>query len=662
MFRKQKRADPFAHLLGEEAAAAPTGAPAETVGEEEQEYVSPFRDPEAVIAAQRRRLARYPTTSASSAYATAKPEELGYRGIGVEERRAKDIQFPTYLQENERKQLVALKELEMKENHLRYLRDSQRVYKEEELKPAADDEAESAEETTEPEVEESEPAESAAVKAEVAEEAAEPLETTDADAGVADEIAVTEPVEKTELAEVPVDATKKDTDVEPAEVTEPVEITEPAADAKPVEEMDADADATEPAVKVAQPAESSKKPVDSASIDPLAVPMVVVPLKDHRPFFKKLFKSAPVPAPNPEATPENPEEVVKTTDGRYLTKAVFDKVSAQNREHDQWIADFVAQEKQKYNDKRANSNRRINSLRAEIKQIKDDMEELRKDTDSKIEVKENELTRKLFESIEVYIKEKNKVFKETELLKTQKLAEKDSVIGEQSEVQRDIDELNEKKGTVQAEYIKWSNNIADLSAHIDAKVAKLAEIDRRHAKTAGEIEALEKEKQALLSEAEENDAKHEQNTKVIEDAKNKTYLPRVNEIDGKISVLLTQLTTVKQQCANEKTELAAITKKLEQERIAHEEKLKLEAEERKRKEEDLLNKQKEELEAKAQEARLRHEEEMKKLREDYNELEAKFKEEQQQKKDAIAFANSHKGLSRDSSLFEYGTEEEILSL
>lgn len=725
MFKKSRHPDPFAHLLDTGAAqgAAQSTTSREDV-DEEQEYVSPFRDQEAIAAAARRRMARYPTTSASSAYATAKPEELGYRHLQEGDRRAKDIQFPTYLQENERRQWVDLKELEAKEAHLEYLRDSQKIYEEATLtastpalaggetgnEPQNESSTESpalaggeggevTKETSKDEPEVTETPALAGVEAAQTEVPAQEIEDPEViETPQEVEAAQTEtPAQETETATQEVEAAQIETPEveEPAQIETPeietpvpeIEAVTPEVEAvtteaetpvevpaqtetpeveTPVEEsaeIETPTQEVEAEISEDQPARTSKVNADSSTLpDPRTVPMVAIPLAVNRPFYKKFFKSTPTPVPNPVASPENPEEVVKTSDGCYLTKAVFDKIRLQEKDHKQWLTTFAADEKEKYDDKRANSNRKINSLRDEIKQLKEQMDQLRKENDAKIDVKENELTRKLLGLVQIHVKDKNKIFKETELIKKQKLSEKDSVVDKQTEVQKEIDDLNEQKGKVQAEYIQWSNNLADLSAHIDAKVAKLADIDMKQTKTATEIEKLENEKQSLLQEAELHDAKHAENSKVIEGAQNKTYLPKINEIDGKISILLTQLTSVKQQCANERTELSAITKKLEEERIAHEEKLKLEAEERKRKEEDLLGKQRQELEEKAQEARLKHEEEMKKLRDEYTDLETKFKKEQQEKKEALAFAHDQRNATRDNSLFEYGTEEEIVSV
>ena len=100
--------------------------------------------------------------------------------------------------------------------------------------------------------------------------------------------------------------------------------------------------------------------------------------------------------------------------------------------------------------------------------------------------------------------------------------------------------------------------------------------------------------------------------------RDREYLPQINDIDNQISGLLNEMTIIKQENANEKTQLSAITKRLEEERRAHEEKLKLEAEERKRKEENLLEKQRQELEEQAHQAQLDHEQQITQVKQTYN--------------------------------------------
>lgn len=705
---KQKRSDPFAqYWAGDKAKDVEEQKKKkeeEDVGE--RDYVSPFRDEQEVLSAQRRRTQRFPTTSAASAYVNARPEELGYKKIGAGEKRAKDISFPVYLEEVEKKQLELLRELEGKEAHLRYLKDCQvvtevkePVKEEQKEEPKVEDEAdeyeaeEQAEEdegdnvgeskATAPETEAAPdfkpivpnvsepvvPAVSEPAKHEP--EVSEPVVAADSEPVVAtvsepvvpaeSEPAESEPAGREPEASEPV-VTKTSlevtTEVEPAEVSKPTAKTADEPEAEEVEGEKPVEDGIEtpesPAkVEETEKTEKTEKPLP----DPRSVPMVALPAAP-RAFLDKIFKSPPAPVPNPPATPENPEHVVKTKDG-YLTKVIYDKITLQDRQHNEWIAKYKKDEQQKFDDKRAESNRKINSLRAQIKEIKNEMAQLRSDTDAKIEVSENELTRKFFEMTQVHIQKKNQVFKDTEVIKSQKLSEKDSVLDKQGEVQKEIDDLNIEKEKVEEECQKWTKDIEELSARIDAKVADLEEINVKQKNTQEEISKLQQQKVDILDQIEKNNVTHAENEKVIEGAKNKTYLPKLNEVDNQISVLLGQLTTIRQHCANERTELSAITKKLDKERLEHEEKLKLEAENRRRKEEDLLGKQRKELEAKAQEAREKHEQEMQKLKTDYTQLEDKFKREQQQKKDALAFAHEP---TKDDSLYEYGTEEEILTV
>lgn len=682
MFGKQRRVDPFAQYWdsNERSDKREEQKPGEEEGA--REYVSPFRDEQAVLSAQRRRTQRFPTTSAASAYANARPEELGYKKIGAGEKRAKDISFPMYLEENEKKQYGVLKELESREAHLQYLKDSQVIEEvqseeeavepeetvpdekaAEEVTPGSDDEAGvKLGELTEPEP--VVPEVSGPVVTETAGKAAEPVPEA------AESAAAAEPVVP-ETAEPAIEQTPEP--VVP-EISEPVvtdtadPVTESAAE--PAVSEPADGAAAEPAVagveSVAEdgPGENAQE-VSSETVpktlddlpDPLGVPMVAIP-PAPRPFLHKIFKSAPVPAPNPVATPENPEYVVKTKDG-HITKAVYDRIIFKDREHNDWIAQFKKDEQQKYDDKRADSNRKINSLRAQIKDIKTQMDELRKETDGKIEVSEGGLTRRFFELTQLHIQNKNKIFKDTQVIKSQKLSEKDIVVDKQTELQKEIDGLKAEKEEVENECEKWSKDLEALSARIDAKVADLEDINKKQASTKEEIDQLQQQKVEILDQIEKDNLTHADNERVIEGHKNKTYLPRLNEIDGQIAVLLGQLTTIRHHSANERAELSAITKRLDKERREHEEKVNLEAENRRRKEEELLAKQREELETKAQEARERHEKELQKLKDSFTDLEEKFKREQQHKKEALAFANSSK---KNDSLFEYGTEEEIVSV
>lgn len=703
----QTRADPFAHLLdgGEEnddnrqsrflhkVVSSETSEGGVPSSDEPMDYVSPFRDSNAVSSAQRRRLARYPTTSATSAFTLANPAELGYKNISPSTKRAKDIQFPLYLQNNERRQDKLLRELESKEAHLRYLEDSQVIYdytKEGQEAKRKQEEEESEDE----EEEEEEGVEETPVVEEASEQGEENLETEDP------EIEVTE-VQKVET--VPEVVTTPSKVEEPQEIQEEVtappevkaieDIKEPE-EQKPEEKLLEDEKPEEKLLEMPKPEEKLEEP-----LDPSKAPRVVLPTDHDKSFVGKfsLFKTHTVVAPNPAATPENPEEIVKTDKEGFLSKAVYDKVQYRTAVHKNWISDFTKTEQKKYDEKSIEYKDRLAKLQSEIVEIETAMDQLREDTNKKIDISENELTRRLLKRTQAHVQKKNKIFKETEFIKNQKLEETQNVIGKQTEVQKEIDELNTQKEAVEKEHIQWSTRLAELSADVDAKVSNLKSISEKQKGIQDEIAELKLSKEDLEKQTEENNQKHLDNIKVLENVANKEYLPRILEIDGQITTLMGQLTVVKHESANERTQLAAVTKKIQEESRAREQKLKAEAEERKRQEENLLVKQREELEAKAEEAKLHHDEELRKLKEEYVALETKLKEEQQQReaieREQIAKAQKNEpgtaenefdsknrskaeaahaaklaidsrkiqNPSRDSSLYEYETEEEIMS-
>ena len=80
--------------------------------------------------------------------------------------------------------------------------------------------------------------------------------------------------------------------------------------------------------------------------------------------------------------------------------------------------------------------------------IYESMEKLKEETAGKIEVSENDLVKKIFHRNQVHNEEKNKIFKETENLKNQKIKQKDEVLNKQSEVQQEIGQLQGKKAGV----------------------------------------------------------------------------------------------------------------------------------------------------------------------------------------------------------------------
>lgn len=605
----------------------------------ELDYVSPFRDATAIQIAQKRRMARFPTISATSGYSTVNPSDLGYKTLDAQQPRAKDIAFPAYLTNNEKRQALLLEKLKRKESYLKQLRDSQvitdltvkAVTKEEEaaaVSATAEEQAvaepeDKAEAKDEPEVE---------VKDEAEAEAKDESEIEDA-AAEKPELA-TEPV-VAEVVEPQIEdqSSAKPEGADAEQVSEGVDAEATEAVAAPGAELEAELEEAvvngEPVPAVADESDTVGPP-----IDPLLAPRVPLPVDADKSFKIPFFKSSSQPKVEyPLATPETPEEIVKTENEGYMNKAVYDKVQYETKVHKDWIVNFNEIEEKKYYDKKLEYSIKLKGVQAEIDEVRSAMEKLKEESQKTLEICDAELTRKMLENTQIHVNKKHNIFRETEFLKEQKVNEKNLVITSSAELQKEIDALNVSKSEAQAEYIGWSNRIADLSAHVDAKVAKLHAITEKSNATQAEIDRLNASKKQLNLEIEENKAKHEANSKVVEEVDTKQYLPKLNDIDNQISALLAEMALIKQESANEKCELSAVTKKIEDERRAHEEKLKLEAEERQRKEEDLLNKQRLELEASAEETRVQHEEELGKLKETYEQLELRLQEQEAKNKE-----------------------------
>lgn len=616
--------------------------------EEELEYVSPFRDATAVQIAQRRRLARYPTTSATSGYTMVNPSDMGYKTLGDQQQRAKDIAFPVYLSNNEKRQALLLEKLRAKEAHLKYLRDSQVLT---DLRPNEEklesDETALSRDGDEAEDEDAEKESANAKSEDEGKDAVEvaPLVEAKHDAAAVDvghaevDEAVEEAVAPETTAEDKPEASLAVGEAAAPETTEGDEVEDEEAVApetteeeKPGgEETAAEVAAPESVVedKSEVPEEDHTSDVLSPPIDPHLAPRVPIPEETEKAFKIPWFRSSSKSKGEyPVATPENPEEIVITAQEGHLNKAVYDKIQYESKVHYQWLTDFNKIEEEKYYNKKLDYSNKLKAVQLEIDEIHSQMDQLKKETSKTLDIFEAELTRKMLDSTQVHVNKKHKIFKETDTLRNQKSLQKDTVLIKSEELQKEIDDLNESKSGVQAEYIGWTNRLADLSAHIDAKVSKVLAITEQSKKTQSEIDKLKETKNQLILETENNNVQHEENKKVLEDVKNKAYLPQINEIDNQINDLLSKMALIKQEGANERIELSAITKRVEEERRAHEEKLMLEAEERKRKEEDLLNKQRLELEKVAEEQKLQHEEELQKLKVSYEELEAKLLEQE----------------------------------
>lgn len=658
-----------------------------------EEWVSPFRQ-DALSRNQNNRLyvadaknKKFPTVSATSAYSKQQPKDLGYRNIPKNAKRAKDIRFPTYLTKNEERQYQLLTELELKEKHLKYLKECQKIT---DLTSDGNDGAATSANSS---LSSSDKEDSTTSKGnEIAGEAAAAdktkITTTTAPTSSAvgdsgdeatsieeeqdDKASETTSVEKAaagngEGAQEPVALKNEGSVAEPTAVTTQVDVPEPAVtsqsnipesavlpteksksetsvvkEVNPTEEgqtkevhdeedeKSEQSSVEEHGEETSTPETSEAESVeDKAPIDPSKAPKVPFkerPKKEKTGIFA-LWKSPTsssaqkggVTAPsNPVATPENPELIVKTKEHGYLSKAVYDKINYDEKVHQAWLADLKAKEKAKYDATSTGYNERLQDLQNQIDEIENSMKAMRKETSEKIEVSKNRLVKQIIDVNTAHNNKKLMIFKDTENMKNQKLQEKDEVLGKQTAVKSEIDELNSAKTNVQKEFNDWTTNLSNLSQQLDAQIFKINQINLKQSKVQNEIDALQKKKEDLIAQTEENKKLHEKNVQTLESVENKEYLPQINDIDNQVSTLLNKMTIIRQENANEKTELSAITKRLEDERRAHEEQLKLEAEERKRKEENLLEKQRQELEEQALQAQLDHEQQITQVKQTYN--------------------------------------------
>ncbi|CAR24393.1 uncharacterized protein KLTH0F14828g [Lachancea thermotolerans CBS 6340] len=126
----KKRQDPLEHLFQQsepQTGDADKGFLHKVVSKEQEQsaYNSPFRTSQSLAAAQKRKMQKFPTVSASvSAHSSS---DMGYKVIDAARRRAKDIAVPRYLQGNDERQRRRLDKLERKEDALKYKKDSQRI-------------------------------------------------------------------------------------------------------------------------------------------------------------------------------------------------------------------------------------------------------------------------------------------------------------------------------------------------------------------------------------------------------------------------------------------------------------------------------------------------------------------------------------------------------
>lgn len=690
---------------------------------------------------------KFPTVSATSALANQDPKELGFKTLDKSTKRAKDIKFPVYLTENEFRQQTILKELELKEGKLQYLKDSQKIIDLTIRQPDSDEEQQDEQdEQDDTEVEDNVDAENQQAhtkdndtitdKEDMASQDAPEKEMSPRE----DSLPHPDAAETKIMQHKDIDAPKlqerkptPDVDVA-AEQAEEVAETDGDVDAKEVDaeagaEAGAEAKAADAVMDSEAEPESQEKMAPSvkdtssalASEDLESYMTVETPQpydkvpripyteqpesgKKFSSFFKRndnaghpVITDVPVIPDQsqfdfPIATPENPELIAKTEEYGYMSKPIYDKVVYDETNHRRWLKGFKKSEKAKYDDKMEEYNNELEELQKEIDMINESMENLKKETADKIEVSENNLVKKIFERNTLHNEQKNKIFKETENIKNQKIQQKKEILDKHAVVQDEITQLNDRKKEVREEFDKWTTNMTTLGQQLDAKIMKVTQITMKQDETQKEIEKLETQKKEYQAQIDAAKKEHEEGQKVVESYENKEYLPKIHTIDNQISELLNELAIIKQENANEQTELSKITKELEEERRAHEEKLKLEAEERERQEKNLLEKQRLELEEKAEQQKREHEEQVRKMKEQYeNELNNVKKQKEsleteklveehnrnenikkevldKQRKQAEAqHAAQTKSIvtnaandMQDNSLYEFKTEEEIM--
>lgn len=94
-------------------------------------------------------------------------------------------------------------------------------------------------------------------------------------------------------------------------------------------------------------------------------------------------------------------------------------------------------------------------------------------------------------------------------MKNQKLQEKNEVLDKQTNVKSEIDDLNNEKTNVQKEFNDWTTNLSNLSQQLDAQIFKINQINLKQGKVQNEIDNLEKKKEDLVTQTEENKKLHE---------------------------------------------------------------------------------------------------------------------------------------------------------
>ncbi|EDO15927.1 hypothetical protein Kpol_480p14 [Vanderwaltozyma polyspora DSM 70294] len=663
------------------------------------EYVSPFRDPSNVQAAnyaKAKKMERFPTVSASSHFSRMSPNELGYKNISKSTKRAKDISFPSFLIANERRQGGIITDLELKEANLKYLRNSQILLNENgtstQTKESSDEES-SGDETSTDDATSTEASSTSTITTEgseeetsneqesteiVSEEEVATIENVSSAGSVDQETIENEPTSTsleadtvnqvieedrsqasiTKAVEEPESATstgaQNELETEEGEVNAPIEGSDANTKSENVEEEPEEGEEEEGNEPHEETEDESVQETEEKSlvepINPDEAPMLHMgppQPQSSSTGIMAIFKGnsssniQPV-SKNPMSSPENPEYVIKTKQHGYLSKAVYDKVQYDQSVHQRWLDNLETTEEEKYQNKKTEYEDNLADIQSKIDNIHDLMDELKLKTSQKIEVMEYQLVKNILDMTQTHNDSKNKIFKETELMKLEKLNAKQDFISKQAEIRKEIENLSEEQTGVTDDFNEWNSKLNEITAQLDAKIEDIRAKNQQKLDIEQEMAKLNISKMELEEEIKKNEEIHKNNTELLTDLNvRKNYLPRINEIDNEIAGRLEKLSTIKKETIEENNRLTILTKKLEDERIARENEIRLKNEKLKREQEQKLQKQLAELKAKHNEELL--------------EIQKKYEKKMAQQPKAVE-------LPTDNSLYEYVTEEEVFSL
>ncbi|CCE63059.1 hypothetical protein TPHA_0D04250 [Tetrapisispora phaffii CBS 4417] len=596
---------------------------------ENTEYISPFRNPQDTVRsnyAKSLKEKKFPTTSATSNFNKMVPGEMGYSSLAKNDKRAKDIQFPKYLLDNEKRQAQLLMELQIKEHKLHELQKSSRVLVLDEDKnelvleesSSSDEEEESEEDDDDGDEGEDEDGDESVEEEKYVEEE----EDNNAEENISEKI-------ESIIGELDSQNENVSKNAEILEEQSNVVDTEASQHESKGESLDEEEEEEDTEQDAVGPIDPSIVPM--VRIPPICTDLLSAPKTNATFSIKSLISGAKgsnktakagasnmtlgvaVPETHAVASPENPEYLVRTNEYNIVSKAVYDQMNYEQKLHSEWLKNFNAAEDEKYNTKKQEYEDKLVELQKQL----DDIEEKKKISNmkkqQKIEIMEYQLVKNVLDVQSKYNVDKGKVIKETELMKLQKINAKEDLLAKQLDVKNEIEKLNNEKEAITNEYNIWNGNLENLTTLLDEKIAKIEAINENNMRIQKDIEVLQVKKLNLENEIKDHEEKDKLNKDVLQKLNvEKDYLPRLNEIDEQIAAKFDKLAIIKNETISENNQLSILTKKLEEERIAHENEIKMKNEKMKREQDELLQKKLTELQEK-------HNEEMAEIQKKYQE-------------------------------------------